>query len=394
MKANNIIYPDYQNSIVNLIASILSAYDAEIGHKPLVQLPKDKFSRNLVLLILDGFGLNLLQTYKKDVLSFLEEHFDSQLTSVFPSTTAAAITSFQTGKTPLEHGSIGWTIFFKEYARYIDFLPIWDSATTTILDEQKYPVYNILGSENIFRKIKRSKPEIELFNITPKRLAKKANLIMNSNPAKILSHNSPKQLFKQIEKAIKKQRDQRKFVYAYSTEPDHLEHIHGIDSQEVKACLADLNNRIAKLAKRLQGSETTLLITADHGLTNIDQYLYVNEDKELFDSIILPGFPEPRFISFFVKKHKFAQFEMAVQKYKDDFLIMSRDEFLKQGFLGQGKPHEKIDDFIGDFVLLAKAAKALKPIYEQSGKWKKEFAAHHAGITAAEMLVPLFKIDV
>ena len=55
--------------------------------------------------------------------------------------------------------------------------------------------------------------------------------------------------------------------------------------------------------------------------------------------------------------------------------------------------HPKIDDFIGDYIAIAISDSAMKSIYMQNGKWKKEFKAHHAGLTEDEMLVPLFKID-
>ena len=56
--------------------------------------------------------------------------------------------------------------------------------------------------------------------------------------------------------------------------------------------------------------------------------------------------------------------------------------------------HSKIDDFLGDYLIIAKSDKAMKSISRKNGKWKKEFAAHHAGLTSGEMQVPLFKMDL
>ena len=87
-------------------------------------------------------------------------------------------------------------------------------------------------------------------------------------------------------------------------------------------------------------------------------------------------------------------FKKEIAKYEDEFLILSRDEFFEKQFLGNGLMHPKIDDFIGDFVAIAKSNAALKSIYQQNGKWEKEFSAHHAGITVDEMIIPLIKIDL
>ena len=392
MNNNPVTYPDYQNCIVNLVSSILQSFDVQTNHPPLKQLNPEDFGKNIVLLILDGFGVNLLKRYETDATSFLAKHFKDQITSVFPPTTAAAITSFMTASTPYEHGSIGWTMFFKEYAKYIDFLPIWDSTTTTTLNDEKFKVHDILGGENIFNMINAKNPDVMQYNITIKGIVRSANIKKNSGPARVLPHKSSKQLCRKIEKAIKNNSSKRKFIYAYSSNPDHLEHLHGVYSIEVKKYLSEINTELSKLTKRLKGTDTTILVTADHGLLDVDQYIYTNEDKELFDSMIIPGFPEPRFISFFVKSHKMEQFKKASRKYEDDFLIMTREEFWENKLFGNGVPHRKLDDFIGDFVFIAKSTKALKSIYEQNGKWKKEFVGHHAGITAAEMLVPLIQI--
>jgi len=394
MNENPVTYPDYQNCIVNLVSSILASFNVNTYHPPLKQLDHKNFGKNVVLIILDGFGINLLKKYKVDATSFFAEHYKDQITSVFPPTTAAAITSIITAKTPYEHGSVGWTMFFKEYAKYIDFLPIWDSTTTITLNNEKFKVHEMLGGENIFDMIHKQDPKIDLFNITLKGIAESANVSKNSGPAKILSYESSKDFCKRIEEAVKIDPEKRKFIYAYSSDPDHLEHIHGIYSDQVKLYLAEINSEIQNLTERLQGTDTTILITADHGLLDVKEYYYTNEDKELFDSIILPGFPEPRFISFFVKSNKIEQFKKASCKYEDNFIIMTREEFWQKNLFGNGNPHRKLDDFIGDYVFIAKSDKAMKPIYEQNGKWKTEFKAHHAGITAAEMLVPLIEINI
>src|ERR671925_563676 len=46
------------------------------------------------------------------------------LTSVFPSTTASAITTSYTGRTPLEHGLTGWFTYFGEAGCVSAALPL------------------------------------------------------------------------------------------------------------------------------------------------------------------------------------------------------------------------------------------------------------------------------
>ena len=390
----NIIYPDYKNSIVNLVSSILEAYDVKTNHPPLKQLDAKtlKMKKNIIFFILDGFGMNLLNKFATST-KFLNKNLISPITSVFPSTTSAAITSIISGKTPWEHGAIGWTLYFKEFAKNIDYLPNWDSITYKTQNAKKYNVIDYVGANNIFNKISATNPDIQQFYLTHKELSQSSNIIRNSGSAEIIPYSDHEHLFKKINKLISKGNSGRKLIFVYSSSPDGIEHHHGVYAKEVENFIKEIDSAIEELNSKLAGTNTTILITADHGLIDVDNYYYTNEDEKLFDSMIMPTFPEPRFISFFVKKHKMKQFEKAFQKYEEKFLLFDRKEFLKHKFLGKGEMHPKIDDFIGDYMAIAISDSAMKSIYMQNGKWKKEFYAHHAGLTEDEMLVPLIKID-
>jgi predicted AlkP superfamily pyrophosphatase or phosphodiesterase len=390
----NIVYPDYKNSIVNLVSSILDVYDVKTDHPPLKQLNVEdlKLKQNIIFFILDGFGMNLLKKFTSST-KFLKQNFVSPITSVFPSTTSAAITSLISGKTPWEHGAIGWTLYFKEFAKNIDYLPNWDSITTTTQDSDQYNIIDYVGADNIFDKISETTHKIQQYYLAHEELSQSPNIIRNSGTAEIISYSDHKYLFETLNKLITKKKSDKKLIFVYSSSPDKIEHQHGVHADEVENFIKEIDSAFEKLSSQLAGTDTTILLTADHGLIDINNYYYVNEDEKLFDSMIMPAFPEPRFISFFVKKHKMKQFEEAFQKYEDKFLLFDREEFLKHKFLGVGKMHPKIDDFIGDYIAIAISDSAMKPIYMQNGKWKKEFKAHHAGLTEDEMLVPLFKID-
>jgi len=390
----NIVYPDYKNSIVNLVSSILNVYAVNTEHPPLKQLEIDSMRKrqNIILLILDGFGVNLLNKFTSSS-KFLAKNYVSPITSVFPSTTSAAITSIISGKTPWEHGAIGWTLYFKEFAKNIDFLPNWDSITTTTQDTDKYNITDFVGAKNIFSQISENSPDVQQYYFTHKELSQSSNTIHNAGSAKIIPYSKHHQLYDKINKLVQTKNSERKFIFAYSSSPDKIEHQKGVYGVDVEEHIRETDTALEALCSKLAGSNTTIMITADHGLIDVNKYSYVNEDEKLFDSLILPTFPEPRFISFFVKKHKMKQFEEAFRKYENEFLLFDREEFIKHKLLGTGKMHPKIDDFVGDYLAIAISDSAMKSIYLQNGKWEKEFLAHHSGLTEDEMLVPLIKID-
>lgn len=107
-------YPDYSRSIISVISSIMNYYRAPYEYPTVPVLDKhlSNFYKNIVLIVLDGMGHDMLE-HDLPSNSFLRSSCVSKLSSVFPSTTASAMTSFYTGVSPNEHAWLGWSLFFK-----------------------------------------------------------------------------------------------------------------------------------------------------------------------------------------------------------------------------------------------------------------------------------------
>ena len=85
------IAPDYSNSIVNLMASLIEGLGGESAdYPPLAMLPASEVARyrRVVLMVVDGLGDLQLQGLGGG--SRLLEARRGRMTSVFPSTTASA----------------------------------------------------------------------------------------------------------------------------------------------------------------------------------------------------------------------------------------------------------------------------------------------------------------
>ena len=61
---------------------------------------------HLVFVLADGLGLSTLEHLPRD--SFLRTHLAMEITTVFPSTTASALTTLATGEWPAQHAVTGW----------------------------------------------------------------------------------------------------------------------------------------------------------------------------------------------------------------------------------------------------------------------------------------------
>ena len=389
-----IVYPDYNNSLVNLTASILSAYETPVFHAPLKQIDTEELKSfdNIVLMIFDGLGLDQFDAYKAKHSSVLDQYQLPFITSVCPASTPSALTSIMTGKTPLEHGILGWILFFKEFGQYIEILPMLDHADSEMLRPSNYDLLERLKMDNIYQQINRANPQIELYKIVPLEIANSYYTREMTKPGQIYAYREIDRLFKKLTKIITTKSKKKKFIHTYSTNPDLLSHVEGAKSPAVMRCIGIIEKQMETMLKKIKGTNTAILMTSDHGLIDIEKTYLVNDDSDIYDSMIMPTFPEKRFFSFFVKKHREAIFNEHIQKYKDDFLILNREDFFASGLLGKGIPNKKIDDFIGDTILIATSTAQKQTVFEQRGHSIFPLKAHHAGLTREEMILPLFYI--
>ena len=174
---------------------------------------------------------------------------------------------------------------------------------------------------------------------------------------------------------------------AYWKHPDGVMHKTGCYSAQTKETIKDLDSKIAGLAAKFEN--TLLVITADHGLIDIEKNVNLNEIKELDDCLrLLPGI-EPRTVAFYIKPEKKADFEQIFKQYfGTEYILLTADEYIRQGYMGEGDEHPKLREFLGDYIAIAIGTTILQ-YQTPDGLEPPAFAAHHAGLTEKEMQVPL-----
>jgi hypothetical protein len=384
-----ILLPDYENSIVNLMASVESVWGGTPLHRPLANLdPRSLADRaTVVVLVLDGFGANLLDQHAPPFLSSL---WRTDITSVYPSTTAAAVTSFLSGMSPLEHGAIGWSLFFKELGKYIDFLPFRDSVDGT--RQSRSGMDRILRVRNLFSRV--AARGAQTHYIGPRFIVRDQFADESSRPARRYGYGGLAGMFRRLARVARAPRDRKpRYVFSYTSEPDHTVHRNGTAARATAEVVLRLDRLIERTAGHLRGSGATILVTADHGLVDTPRNYWLDEDPEVYRSLILAPFPEKRFLSFHVKAGRRQAFPEHMSRYGADFRLLSREELLERGILGPGHAHPKVDDFLGDYVALAVGDAQMHTRVHHPGRVDRSFVAHHAGLRAEEMRVPLLRID-
>ena len=378
----SIILPNYEHCILNLITSILKNYNVETKHKSLESMDNilnNKY-KNVVFIILDGMGEHILE--KVSPTGYFRKKEIDCITSVYPSTTTAALTAYYSGKPPYETGWIAWSQYFKEYGRDIDMLSHRESYTSRDLKNARINVFDtIVKYKSVFEQIEEALPNIKAYEITPSYSDKRAKRSIRAD--------SIDEIIMNIETLCKN--PDEKFILAYCDNPDGLLHKFGTDSEEVKEFIENIERKIEDMCKNLT-EDTVVIISADHGHKDINKAYSILDYPEIQKCLILPPSLESRVVTFWVKEDMKEEFVKNFNKnFENDFWLMTKEEFLEKNMLGFGKKHPKIDDFIGNYIALSISDSIIKlENYLTEGKKLKK--STHCGLTKEEMEVPVIII--
>ncbi|MBR2811762.1 MAG: hypothetical protein IKD69_10310, partial [Solobacterium sp.] len=161
-----------------------------------------------------------------------------------------------------------------------------------------------------------------------------------------------------------------------------LMHQVGPYDEKVGEMVREFETKIEALAERL-GSDTGLLVIADHSQVPVET-VDLSMEKDLADCLYRRPSLEGRAMTFFVKedcRQTFAR--LFTERYGDRFNLMSHAKVMETELFGTGKPHERFEKFIGDYLAVAIANTQFV-----FGK-KKVTMGNHAGGTEEEAMVPL-----
>lgn len=382
----HLVRPDYDGgSIVNLMRSVADACGAApLPYMPLRGLQSKALAaaRNIVLLVVDGLGFNHLQ--RTGAGGILHSRLHSRMTSVFPSTTASAVTTFLTGLAPQQHALTGWHMYFSELDSIAAVLPL------TPRGEGQYAVppgelpRRLFGHASLFERIAR-----RAVIISPKYIAGSEFNTYHAGRAEIRGYKGFAEMFAQIEAAVREQRGPA-YIYAYYPELDTLSHVHGVGSPQVASHFAELDEACGRFIGAIRGTDTLLLVTADHGFIDSppERLIELEQHPQLAEMLVRPLCGERRIAYCYVKTDKAGQFEAYVREHLSEFAVLFRsEELVRQGWFGPGAPDPRLAGRIGNYALMMKAGWTIKD-------WLPDEKRHlqigvHGGASADEMFVPL-----
>lgn len=364
--------PDYNNCLTNVSNSILKYFECNTYHETLKELDdilNRKEYKNIVLILYDGMGSNILDRHLEEC-DFLRKYKIKDIDAVFPPTTTASTTSVLSGLNPNEHGWLGWDLYFKEEDEVVSMFMNTKKDTDDIVSLESL-ANKYYGYKSILKIIGEKYQTLYLKSFGDDKYIDLDD--MNNKIVEFCNNN-----------------DEKKFIYAYYDEPDHTMHHVGTDKKKVKDLFKKINNSTENLCKKLN-DDTLVIILADHGHITCE-YFTLSEYPDIFNLLKCDVSIEARACNFFINEEKKEEFEKLFNKYFGKFFnLYKKEEVISKKLFGTGKSHEHFYEALGDYLAVAISNKYLR--YNENSV---DLISMHAGITLYEIIVPLivYKGDV
>ncbi len=383
-------FPDYRGgSLVNLLSSIIGALGGTSPHPRLQALDEStsKGIRRIAYLVLDGVGSPQLDRFLATGGGghFFSRHPRQRITTVFPSTTAAAVTTLSTGTTPAEHGVLSWHLHLHDLGLVGAVLP-GTTLTGSPLARKDFNLGRYLGLPSYLSSVRRHKRLLS-FGTLGRSAYSNAGTRWNGYGAYRTLAGMERQTVRFAREGG------RGVAYVYWPMYDTLCHHEGVQARKTRLHLAEIDKTLGRLVRGLSGTGTLLLVTADHGVVDAPspRRVELTAVPGLLDCLALLPAGDARQVSCFVRPARETRFREVVARHLAEAAVcITGEELLESGLLGPGDPHASLRNRVGDYVLLARDDYAFRvtPPHTKARIHK----GNHGGLSSAEMYVPLYAL--
>jgi len=230
---------------------------------------------------------------------------------------------------------------------------------------------------------------VKSFVVTYREIVDSAYNHAHCRGAERVAYGDADELVAQIERVVKAS-DERKFIYAYWPHYDALSHRHGCESAEAAKQFAIIDAAFGELLKRLAGTDTTVVASADHGFIDVAPEESLELPAELAPYLRLPLCGERRIA--YCHVHSPREFgERARDWLGDRADVMPSERLVDEGWFGPGEPHPRFRERIGEVALMMRGRYTVKDWIAGEPRWLH--IGNHGGTHEDEMLIPLIVED-
>ena len=360
--------PDYGGACIDRVvaAALGQGPDGNPSAAP-AWLPKPAVGASqVVLLVLDGLGWLQLQE-RPGLAPTMTAMAGRPLTTVAPSTTAAALTSLTLGAPPATHGVIGYRLRV-DGDRVLNILR-WSTSAGDARGSIPPEEFQTLEP------FRATKPPV----VTRADVAESGFTRAHMAGVRMYGWRMPSTIVATVETLL---RDGERFVYAYYDGVDKVAHEFGFGpTYDAEVVAAD---RLVSDLLGILPSGAALLVVSDHGQVDVGERV-VSLDPEVVDSTtMLSG--EGRFRWLHARPGRLERLAEAAHRHYDAVAwVRTRDEAVAEGWFG-GSLSPEVADRLGDVVIAPREPIAVLDPADPGEQWMR---CRHGSLTVAEMLIPL-----
>jgi hypothetical protein len=376
--------PARQFSALRLADVLSSCHSAVLGQDNALGLAAvDK----AVVVLVDGLGVSSLRARAGHA-----RYLSSRLTrtgvvdTVFPATTAAAITSLTTGVEPGQHGLVGYRALDAAHDRVVNQLSGWDDGMPPETWQRTRTVFERAADDGV-----------PGFAIGPKRYSRSGFTLAALRGARYVPAEGIADRFAAARAVL--DTEPRALVYLYVPELDVAAHAHGWESGKWLTALESLDSAAGRFAAELRAGEG-LIVTADHGVLDVPATRHI-----LFDSVPELVAPvrhvggDPRCLYLYLDETADvgggSPDEIATvladawrEAEGDRAWVFTRAEAVAAGLFG--RVDEAVLPRIGDVIVAARKAVAYYDSRE-SNQSARSMIGQHGSLTDEELRVPVIR---
>jgi hypothetical protein len=397
--------PAYEGmSLLNLPDAVCSW----LGIRPLSTYPLDTrirsaangTFRHVILVVIDGMGLDFFNEMLQVTSgpssiwkNLLPSGFLAPITSVVPATTSSALTTLWTGRSPAEHGILGYEMWLKEYGMIANMIKHSPAAYREdpggSLRKTGFDPLTFLPVPTLGPHLAHNGVDAVAFHHYS--IARSGLSQMHMQKVDIYPFQSLADLWIGLQEWLMARSSKKTYSFLYWGGLDELSHRFGPRNSRVLLEFDALSLMIEPFIANLQSTargDTLLLFTADHGHLSTPLRLEYNlsNHPELLECLTMLPSGEARLPYLYIHPGREHQVTQYIQHtWAGQFCLLASQAVISSGLFGPGKAHARLADRVGDLIVVPQG-----DAYWWWSDKPNEMRGRHGGLSQVEMQVPLF----
>lgn len=401
----------YNQAMIPLNSQFIKPRYDEGGFASIPSRVKNAFASGkydaIVLFLIDGFGWRFFERFQDAAfIRRIAKHGRvEKLTSQFPSTTAAHLTTIHTGLTVGVSGIYEWYYYEPQLDQII--APLLFSYFGTLERDTLKPSgiqpAAIYPQSIFYPELKKMGVDPYIFGMIEYTPSTFSNVVMNGTEQR--SFRTLSEALVNLRLLLEKQ-TKPMFVHLYFDKIDAIAHRYGPNAPQTEAEIETFLLTMEHYIERVfNGKKKVLfLVTADHGQVEVDPQttIYLNTN---------PSFAG---IDRFIKRNKAGQLLVPAGSARDMFLhinyemideaqqflfarmqgkadIVKTDSLIEEGYFG-AEVSPRFRERVGNLVILPYRYESVW--WYEKNRFEQRFYGHHGGLTPQEMETILYSYEI